>query len=201
MSNNILLKKDCINVVKPENYFIHPLVNKIGTNDNKNKNICLTIPFIDINKIAYMDFEDKLKNKNIEINLDLNQTKNDVSKIPKILDPILNFTFPINSNNFLEIVFGITSIQKLYEWLENYDLNDVKNINLILNLFWSNNGIIISENINEFVLFNQKLIKLMFDTNIDINNVSKIVDKLVKHKYGKKIKYLHKIKKYLTEYI
>ena len=201
MSNNIILKKDCITVIKPNNVSIHPLINKLINNTKEYTNVCLTIPFINNNNILYLEDEKILKNRDIDIKLDLNEKKNENDDFSKKLDPINNFSFPINSNNFLEIVFGINSIQKLYEWFENYDLNDINTINLVLDQFWYNNGDIITENTNDFILFNQKLIKLLLDTNIDIDNVTKIIDKLIKDNYGKKIKYIHKIKKYLNEYI
>ncbi len=203
MSNNSLLKNDCINIIKPDNLSIHSLINYVYKSE-ESSNLCSTLPYVSKNVINFFNDENNTTNNNIEIKLDIDLNSESTNKLPSnvpdLLDPVLNFSFPINNNNFIEIVFNITSINKLSEWFDYYDLSDRDTVDLVLDLFWLNNTTI-NENIDQFILLNQKIIKIIFNNEITINESTKIVNKLIKNNYGKRIKYLDKIKKYLTKYI
>jgi hypothetical protein len=119
------------------------------------------------------------------------------------IDPVLNFMIPINNSNFLDVVFQITSVEDLNDWISNYDIKSIpiEIINIVLDLFWLNYYQTIDSNLNSFIKLNQKLINIVYNRNVSLDITTKIVRKLIKNNFGKKIKYLNKIKKYLTKYI
>ena len=119
------------------------------------------------------------------------------------IDPVFNFTLPINKNNFLDVVFQISSLEDFKKWLLENDLKKlpIQMINTVFDLFWENHYNKIDEDINLFIEINKKLINVIFEKDIAIGTLNKIVNKMIKNNYGKKIKYLDKIKKYLTKYI
>lgn len=186
---NILDKNDCIRTLKPlDKLIIHPLTNQSGISQKKiDVETCAILPqLIEDSTIWFSRYKSGLK-KNIDDN--------------RIINPATNFGLVINSNNFLDIIFGINTINKLLEWIQNYDLEDRKTINLVLNLFWKNYYYIIDKDLDFFIRFNKVLIKIMFNKDVDIMIVSNIINRLLRKNYGKKIKYLSKIKKYLMKYI
>jgi hypothetical protein len=152
---------------------------------------------------------DIFENNNIDTSTDFisstNSTflKNDNNYEFKYIDPVLNFTLAINKNNFLDIVFHITSLEDLNNWLFTNNINKlpIKMINTILDLFWENYYDKIDEDIYLFIEMNKKLIKIYYQKDLTIEITKLIVNKLIKDNYGKKINYLSKIKKYLTKYI
>jgi hypothetical protein len=109
----------------------------------------------------------------------------------------------INNSNFLDVVFQITSVEDLNDWISNYDIKSIpiEIINIVLDLFWLNYYQTIDSNLNSFIKLNQKLINIVYNRNVSLDITTKIVRKLIKNNFGKKIKYLNKIKKYLTKYI
>ena len=131
----------------------------------------------------------------------LTTKKNDPLTIAKNIgtNNSINFSFPINSNNFLDIVFGITNITQLTGWFIGYNIEDKKTINLVLSLFWENYYETINDNMNEFVYLNSLIAKLLFFKKITTEESLKISNKLISENYGTKIKYLEKIKKYINE--
>lgn len=210
----ILKKNDCINLKKANAYSsIHPLLNVhvyFSQSTAYNKNMCNVIPQIHISETQKMP----LLQSTIEINTLMerdkysSQSEEQVSKClkddgVKCIEPVLNFTLPINSNNFLEVVFNINTLNQLDEWINTFDFSkeNINIVELVLDLFWINNYDKIDENLDIFIKLNQKIIKLIFDKDISIDLMSKIINRLMRHNYGKKIKYLRKIKKYLTKYI
>ena len=122
------------------------------------------------------------------------------------MNPLMYFTLPINSNNFLDVIFNINTIENLYEWLHYYETidlqtNDIFIMGLVLDLFWKNYYNIIDQNIDIFINLNQKLVKILFNKIISVDVISEITNKIIEENYGKKIKYIDEIKKYLTKYI
>jgi hypothetical protein len=211
MSNNIVNKYYCIKLVNMMIYSIHPLINTIIKN-NTNKNNCFILPhkMENDNLIYYTMDENALKKKlnkfsSIIIDDKKQSIDNKIIPINKIknndINSIFNFMIPINSSNFLEIIFNIKSIDDLNNWLLIYDLEDKKTVYLIFDLFWINYYNIIDDNIDTFIKLNQQIILYYFYKKIDNNIMAKIINKLIKRNYGKKIKYLDKIKKYLIKYI
>ena len=143
---------------------------------------------------------------NIEQSITLNNSISESSNINQttnssIINPLLYFTMPINSNNFLEIIFGISTIFNLNEWINLINPSDIELLDFVLNLYWKNYYNKIDEDINNFIIINKKIIKKFLNKDIDNEIIKKIVNKLIKNNYGKKIKYINKIKKYLTKYI
>ena len=116
-------------------------------------------------------------------------------------NPLVNFTLPINSNNFLDVVLSMTTVEQLYEWLDNCNDDDKKMIKIVLDLFWKNYYSIINENIELFVKINHKIIDLFFNRKLSNEIVSSISVSFIKKYSGKKINYLNKIKKNLMKYI
>ena len=70
-----------------------------------------------------------------------------------------------------------------------------------MNLFWKNYYNIIDEDIDNFIIVNKKIIKKFMYKEIDEAIIIKIINRLIKNNFGKKIKYINKIKKYLIKYI
>jgi hypothetical protein len=151
-----------------------------------------------------MNILDKEISESSKSNIEeIKKLKNDCHDGLICIDPIFNFTLPINKNNFLDIVFQISSLEDFKKWLLENDLNKlpIRMINTVFDLFWENYYNKIDEDINLFIEINKKLINIIFEKDIAIGKLKKIVNKMIKNNYGKKIKYLDKIKKYLTKYI
>lgn len=130
----------------------------------------------------------------------LNVTSNDVCN----LNPVMNFSLPINSNNFLDIVFRIETLYNLDEWINNLDFNDdvsLKLLPLALDLFWKNNYNKIDEELDFFMSFNRKILKIIIDKPINKSIALYVANKLMKHDYGKEINYINQIKKYYNHYL
>ena len=202
MSN--IKKSNCIKHININELFtIHPLLNYVlkFTDNPPQTELCHVLPQLRNNILTFVSKFEKDNNLNISLS---NETKNEpedeIDKC-KIADPLSNFTIPVNSNNFIEVVFNINSISRLSEWIDNFDLNNKEVVKLVLNLFWVNYCDKIDDNYDEFVKFNQKIIKLIFNKSIDQEITIKIVNRLIRNNYCKKIKYLDKIKKYLMKYI
>jgi hypothetical protein len=220
----ILTKNDCISTIKSNNHsVIHPLINSIlhynsisDSNDDMTK--CLIIPQIlnEINKntIFYTLDKNKLnkRKKKDRLIFDINNKDIEDSEISESIselslceddcnNPLINFTLPINSNNFLDVVLSMTTVEQLYEWLDNCIDDDKKMIGIVLDLFWKNYYSIIDENIELFIKINHKIIDLIFNRKLSNDIVSSISVTFIKKYSGKKINYLNKIKKYLMKYI
>lgn len=207
MSKKILGKKDCIKSINAnEISSIHPLLNHVYNFDilKLDSDMCFVIPQIVDNKITPMVKKTILRDDDIKISDvhidDKKVDKYDDNTIKKI-NPLTNFSLPINSNNFLEIVFGINTFYQLDEWIQNIDVSNIRVINTVLNLFWINHYSDVDNNFEIFVKLNQKIIKLLFNKDIAQEIMIKIINRMLKNNYGKKIKYLDKIKKYLMKYI
>lgn len=207
---SIIKKTDCVKIIKPnEIYTVHPLINLLTvinykpTTNPETTESCHILPQLSDNEIIFIKKKQQLQDTG-KINIGIaDNTENDMHDNDKILkdETILNFELPINSNNFLEIVFNINSVSQLIEWIINFDVTNEKVVKLVLNLFWVTKQDKINEEYEMFIKLNQKIIKLMFDKDIDNELMTKIIDKMLKENYGKKIKYLDKIKKYLIKYI
>jgi hypothetical protein len=220
----ILTKNDCISTIKSNNHsVIHPLINSIlhyntisDSNDDMTK--CLIIPQIlneinkntlfyglDKNKLNKRKKKDRLifdtNNKDIE-DTEISESISELSLCDdECNNPLINFTLPINSNNFLDVVLSMTTVEQLYEWLDNCIDDDKKMIGIVLDLFWKNYYNIIDENIELFIKINHKIIDLIFNRKLSNDIVSSISVTFIKKYSGKKINYLNKIKKYLMKYI
>jgi len=211
----IINKKDCLKIIKPNNESaIHPLLNCDFKflDTTRNFDLCHVLPqyynniFVTTMRTALLDTDN---NNNVKLSMGETDNNENVKIINKCIidnnipcfDPIINFTLPVNSHNFLEIVFDIQNIEQLYEWFDTFDIENKKIINLVLDLFWINNFDKLDNNIELFIKLNQKIIKLLFNKDISTEIMSKISNKLIQRNFGKKIKYLTKIKKYLTKYI
>jgi hypothetical protein len=70
-----------------------------------------------------------------------------------------------------------------------------------LNLYWKNYYNKIDEDIDNFVIVNKKIFKKFLNKELNNEIILKIINRLIKNNYGKKIKYISKIKKYLVKYI
>lgn len=220
-------KNDCLKFIgAKDSISIHPLLNayfyyKHPIFDNK-PDMCNVLPqlipnegtkiFSNINVKVLKDnleyLETKINtsviepdNKKSKISQD-NKISPPLARVPPI-EPVFNFTLPINKNNLLDIVFHITTMEDLNNWLFTNDLNKlpIRMVETVLNLFWENYYNIIDEDINLFIEINKKIIKILFEKEPTNKIIEKIVNKIIKNNYGKKINYLSKIKKYLTKYI
>jgi hypothetical protein len=220
----ILTKNDCISTIKSNNHsVIHPLINNIlhynSISDFQDVTTrCLIIPQIlneinkntlfyglDKNKLNKRKKKDRLifdtNNKDIE-DTEISESISELSLCDdECNNPLINFTLPINSNNFLDVVLSMTTIEELYEWLDNCIDDDKKMIGIVLDLFWKNYYNIIDENIELFIKINHKIIDLIFNRKLSNEIVSSISVTFIKKYSGKKINYLNKIKKYLMKYI
>jgi hypothetical protein len=193
MEFEVLKKNDCISI-EENKYYIHPLLNKIETIEKKTY---VTIPQINKNTEIILDtFYENKKLNNLNINGEIIKSSNYNER----LDLINVMTFPINSNNFLDIVFNITTISNLSNFINNLDINNKEILDIVFDLFWKNYYNIIDQNLDDFININIKLVKKYFDKVISIDIMTKIINKLIKKNYGKKIKYISKIKKYLDKY-
>ena len=198
MKLNILAKNDCLKFNnKNSTYTLHPLINYINNIEDLTDDSCIVLPQLIKNKFNYMILKNILDDNIINNDNIIDDDKKDINNI----NPVLNFSLPINSNNFLDIVLNINTINKLYEWFKNCDIEDIQFIKLVLNLFWKNYYHILNDNLNDFYYFNQYLIKKIFKKDIKILIISKIINKMIKKYYGNEIKYLVKLKKNLLKYI
>jgi hypothetical protein len=190
MKLDILDKNDCLKLNKKNSsYTLHPLINYITNIEHLNVDLCIVLPQLTNNKLNYIIQKDILD--------DNNDTKKDIYNI----NPVFNFSLPINSNNFLDIILNINTVNKLYEWFKSCDIENMDIIKLVLNLFWKNYYHILNDNLDDFYYFNQYLIKKIFKKDIKILIIAKIINKIIKKYYGNEIKYLVKIKKNLSKYI
>ena len=219
--NKILNKNDCIQIITVQSSStteptinVHPLLSVITQEYNIKKDLCLVIPQVRNNTIAYMKSidlinketdEDNIADLNINIpelsspNIHIKQEKK--QHIIEEVDRIMCFTLPINSNNFLEIIFNISNLNQLNEWLNTIDQSEIKAINIVLDLYWKNYYNSIDNDLDSFIKINHSIIHKILNNNVSFEITTKIVNKLIRKNYGKKIKYLSKIKKYLTKYI
>jgi hypothetical protein len=211
IKQNIITKNTCLKKVHRNTTDIHPLLNYSLTMPNNIKNNeFFVIPYVDKNIILFnkqlstcdqnVNNETSVSELNFGDTL-LNEKKNDVRNIVKNIgaNNSINFSFPINSNNFLDIVFGITNIGQLINWFIGYNIEDKKTINQVLSLFWENYYETINDNMNEFNQLNFLIAKLLFQKKLTSDESLKVSNKLISENYGKKIKYLEKIKKYIDE--
>lgn len=215
----ILTKNDCISTIKSEDHsVIHPLINNISNFTDNITIKCLVIPQIlnemnnntlfytlDKTKLNKRKKKDRLifdtNNKDIE-DIEISESISELSLCEdECNNPLINFTLPINSNNFLDVVLSITTVEQLYEWLNNCIDDDKKMIEIVLDLFWKNYYNIIDENIELFIKINHKIIDLIFNRKLGNDIISSISVSFIKKYSGKKINYLNKIKKYLMKYI
>jgi len=196
MHNSNLKKNFCIKNLNNISDSIHPLLNyKFSLDPDKHE--CFVLPQLIDNKIITHKQLDKNTDVIIDTETDnINKTKNEDDEKYNI---ITNFSLPINSNNFIEIIYNITTLSQLEDWFNNYDPNNIKIAEIILNLFWFTKIQEIIEDIDLFIKINITIISTVFNKTIDYNKCQKIINHLIKHSYGKKINYLHKIKKYLTK--
>jgi hypothetical protein len=176
--------------------YIHPLLNYIQENNSK---IYVTLPQVNIDESKII-IEKKYEENKLS-NLNIGDEIIESSKYTNKLDLINVMTLPINSNNLLDIVFNISSIYNLSNFINNVDINNKDIINIVFDLFWKNYYNIIDQNLDNFIDINIKLIKRYFNKIISLEIMTKIINKLIKKNYGKKIKYITKIKKYLDKYI
>ena len=124
------------------------------------------------------------------------QIKSDIE-----INPLMYFTSPINSNNFLELVFNISNPYQLNQWINLLDSSEIKLLRFVLNLYWKNYYNKIDDDMDNFIVVNKKIFRKFLNKNIDDKIIIKIINRLIKNNYGKKIKYISKIKKYLIKYI
>jgi hypothetical protein len=212
IKQNIITKNTCLKKVHRNTTDIHPLLNYSLTMPNNIKNNeFFVIPYVSKNIILFnkqLDSCDQnITNNSMSSDLNfgdtllLNEKKNETSNAIKNINinNSMNFSFPINSNNFLDIIFGITNITQLTNWFIGYNIEDKKTINLVISLFWENYYETINDNMNEFNHLNTLIAKLLFSKKLTSDESIKISNKLISENYGKKIKYLEKIKKYIDE--
>jgi len=206
---------------------IHPLLSIIVENPKNTGDFCYVIPQVandNDNEIIQRKLISSIKNEKNELNIDdLNinissdsdtssisskssdetikqPSKNQISDINEV-DKVMLFTLPINSNNFLEIVFDISNIGQLNNWITNLDKKNTEIIDIALNIFWINYYNKIDKDFETFIKLNKNIINNILNKEVSIDIINKIVYRLIKKNYGKKIKYLDKIKKYLRKYI
>lgn len=108
------------------------------------------------------------------------------------------FIMPINSSNFLDVIFNINSIDKLDQWL-----NESKNINIniiteVLDIFWKNNYMNFDKDFDKVINLNRTIFLLILKTKISEKELLEITEDFIKNNYSKKINYLNELKKYLS---
>jgi hypothetical protein len=201
---------------------IHPLINYLVKMPYFDKPQCFILPQFDDNfndNIIVINKEKETLNKDNLINklnfsdIDISESSDKADSSDKTSDKIsdksleksnintndiFNFSFPINNNNFLDVVFNIRNIKQLINWLLIYDINDLKTINLILDLYWEKYNTIIDQNIDEFYELNKIILSLIFNKKINKTDIQIISNKIISKNYGKKIKYIDEIKKYIN---
>ena len=201
MINNIIEKKECLGTINPNKNknvkYIHPLINTFKE-ELFDKEKCYVLPQIIDNRIQLVNQpktdEKLILNSNV-------LSDSSISETNTTINPLSYFCLPINSNNYIEIVFGISNINKLSQWINMIDDTDIELLDFVMGLFWKNYYNIIDEDMDSFIGVNRKIIKKFMYKDINNDIIIKIVNRLIKNNYGKKIKYINKIKKYLTKYI
>jgi len=171
MNNN----NECIKFIN-EKISIHPILNTI---DNIGDNNCYTLPYI---------------NEDDEIVFIKQFTKDNVDNS---FNTINNFIMPINSTNFLDIVFNINNINKLEKWINELKDIDIKVLNIVLDLFWIKHYMEFDKNYIQVVNLNKTIIQLIFKQNKSDKDILEITEKFIRNNFNKKINYLNEIKKYL----
>ena len=223
MSENSIKKNQCLKELQLNTPDIHPILNYLTNVEGKQDGACFVLPQVINNVIVYnkiikktdniepeseLNFSDNTVNNiltdkspitNITDMVDTRKTKS--SKLNKQQNELINFSFPINENNFLDIIFNITNIKQLINWFIAYDMDDVKTIDLVLNLFWKNYYESINENITEFNELNFLIVKYLYGKVLTHNEIQQLSNKIISKNYGKNIKYLEKIKKYIDELV
>ncbi len=200
---NIIQKEDYLDIINPDlinldiNY-IHPLFNFYDINHLQKEKSYILPQLID-NKLNIIKRNINEKD-NIIINSDI-LTETTTIKENVELNPLLYFTMPINSNNFLDLVFDITNLSQLNQWINLIDKSDIDLLDFVLNLYWKNYCNTIDKELDNFIIVNKKIILKFFNKDLNNEIIMKIINRLIKNNYGKKIKYISKIKKYLTKYI
>lgn len=211
IGKNKCLKKE----LEPNIPNIHPLINYLMEFPNLTEKQHFVLPQVENNIIIY---NKKIKNctenkSESESDSDLifsdsqiinkednsNIFKIGTNNLPSLNDNNVSFSFPINSNNFLDVIFNITNINQLINWLRTYDLNDKDTINIVLNLFWKNYYSTINDNIAEFNELNFLIVKLLFNKTLNNDKLQELSNKIISKNYGKNIIYLEKIKKYINK--
>jgi hypothetical protein len=116
-----------------------------------------------------------------------------------------NFEYPINLNNFLNIVYNINNLNDLFEYINNNHKILLKETYIrLLNNSWYSLFDNIKNNFDLFLKINIFIFKdLMKKNNINdclnddiINDITNIIRKLIK-KNKRKINYIQKIKEKL----
>lgn len=211
IGKNKCLKKE----LEPNIPNIHPLINYLMEFPNLTEKQHFVLPQVENNIIIY---NKKIKNctenkSESDSDSDLifsdsqiinkednsNIFKIGTNNLPSLNDNNVSFSFPINSNNFLDVIFNITNINQLINWLRTYDLNDKDTINIVLNLFWKNYYSTINDNIAEFNELNFLIVKLLFNKTLNNDKLQELSNKIISKNYGKNIIYLEKIKKYINK--
>lgn len=200
---NLTIKRDNfldkINVSNPEDaiVYIHPLINFHNSSFIK-KNETYILPQLIENILTIKNKKD-IENE-IILNSDTISTASSIKPtIP--INPLLYFTSPINSSNFLELVFNISNVYQLNQWINLINISDIKLLRQVLKYFWINYHNKVDEEMDTFIIVNKKIFKKFLYKDVDDKIIIKIINRLIKNNYGKKIKYISKIKKYLTKYI
>ena len=195
IKQNIITKNTCLKKISTNTTDIHPLINYLLTLPNNVKNNeFFVIPYVENNIILFNkqlnSCDQNITNKISSVDLNfgdklLNEKKNKVSNIIKNINMnnTINFSLPINNNNFLDIVFGITNIEQLINWFIGYNIDDIQTINLVLSLFWEKYYGTINDNLNEFNHLNFLIAKLLFSKKITSDESLKISNKLISEKY------------------
>jgi hypothetical protein len=136
--NFIIHKKDCLDTININNknteiYHIHPLFNYLYK-DNYTKEKCYILPQLINNKIDIVK-DNLIKEDKIRINSDLlsTSTESDI-EVDKDINPLLYFTLPINSNNFLELVFNISNSSQLNQWINLIESSEYKLLEFVYKL-------------------------------------------------------------------
>lgn len=215
--SEIIKKNQCLKKeLEPNIPNIHPLINYLMEYPNLKEKQHFVLPQVENNIIIYnknlktcvdnkinsdsssdseLFFSDDNINKNKSPSTDIFKTVTSSNKS----NDYISFSFPINSNNFLDVIFNITNINQLINWLTTYDINDKNTIDLVLNMFWTNHYATVNDNINEFNELNFLIVKLLFNKVLTNDKVQQLSNKIISKNYGKNIVYLEKIKKYINE--
>jgi len=207
MTNYIIKKKDYLDIIKNKNnldiniQYVHPLLNLLTYEYFKRDEYYILPQYID-SIIKITKEKDIKENDNIKINIDsLTESSIQETKAETEINPLLYFTCPVNSNNFLEIVFSISNLSQLNEFINLINSSEILLLDFVLSLYWKNNYDKIDQQIENFIIVNKKIFLKFFNKNLTNDVILKIINRLIKNNYGKKIKYISKIKKYLTKYI
>lgn len=210
MTDNIINKTTPIKELKSNTIDIHPLVNFLIELPDDKKKQYFVLPQIFNNVIIFGKDLKKSDDANLS-DSELffsdtqasNKDKDDdddndddhLTKFEKIdskssntpKNESINFSFPINSNNFLDVIFNITNIKQLTNWLNTYDTNDKDTVDLVLNLFWKNYYNTVDQNMTDFNELNYLIVKIMFDKILTQNEVQLLSNKIISKNYKKKL--------------